>query len=64
MSISDYIQSKKLETSQNMLRYSDYSISEIAAILAYPSHSYFTEVFRKETGLTPSQYRDVHFRKL
>lgn len=64
MSISSYIQSKKIETAQNMLQYSDYSISEIAAILAYPSHSYFTEVFQKETKLTPSQYRTQCYRKL
>lgn len=64
MSISSYIQLKKIETAKNMLQYSDYSISEIATILAYPSHSYFTEMFQKETALTPSQYRMRYYRKL
>lgn len=64
MSISCYIQTQKLETAKNMLQYSDFSISEIAAILAYPSHSYFTEIFQKETLLTPSQYRTRYHRKL
>lgn len=64
ISISEYIQAKKLETAENMLRYSDYSIADISAILAYPSHSYFTDVFRKKNNLTPSQYRNRHYRKL
>ncbi|MBO4981214.1 MAG: helix-turn-helix transcriptional regulator [Lachnospiraceae bacterium] len=62
--INAYIQSRKLETAQNMLQYSDYSVSEISAILAYPSHSYFTEVFHRKTGMTPSQYRAAFYRKM
>ncbi len=64
ISISEYIQNKKLETAKNMLEFSDYSISEIAAILAYPSHSYFSDIFRKSTQMTPQAYRTIRFRKL
>ena len=64
MSISEYIQFKKLETSKRMLSYSDYSVAEIAAILAFPSHSYFSEVFRKQEHMTPLQYRAANFRHL
>lgn len=63
-SVSDYIQYKKIETAKRMLIYSDYSVSEIAAILAFPSHSYFSELFRKDTKLSPLQYRATFFRKL
>ena len=35
--LSDYIMNKRIETAKNMLRYSDYSYSEIAAILAFSS---------------------------
>lgn len=58
-SVSEYIATRKIETAQNMLLYSDYSSSEIAQILAYPSQSYFTECFRKTTGMTPAKYRNV-----
>lgn len=56
-SISRYIRCKKIETAQNMLAYTDYSPAEISSTLAFPSQSYFTEVFRKYTGMTPSKYR-------
>lgn len=63
MSVSEYIQHKKLEVAKNMLQYSEYSISEISTYLAYPSHSYFTEVFRKSTKMTPMSYRTAHYQK-
>ena len=63
-SISDYILSKKIETARNMLIYSTYTSAEIATILAFPSQSYFTEVFRKKSGLTPVKYRAEHFRNI
>ena len=56
-SISSYIRRKKIETAQNMLLYSDFTLSQIASILAFPSQSYFTDVFRKETGITPNEYK-------
>lgn len=64
MSVSEYIQAKKIETAQNMLIYSNYTPSQIASILAFPNQSYFSEVFRKRTGLTPTRYRAQHFRKI
>ncbi|MCR5282879.1 MAG: AraC family transcriptional regulator [Lachnospiraceae bacterium] len=58
VSISSYIRSQKLITAQNMLIYSDYSPAEIAQILAFPSQSYFTEIFHKIVGVTPLKYRN------
>ena len=56
MSVSQYISMQKIETAKNMLRYSDYSPASIASILGYPSQSYFTECFRKATGVTPKRF--------
>lgn len=56
MTVSEYIEHQKMETAKNMLLYSDYSPSEIATILGFPSQSYFTERFRKATGTTPKKY--------
>lgn len=33
------------------------SISEISSLVGYSDHSYFTRVFRKLMGISPSQYR-------
>ncbi len=56
--VSEYILNKKLETAKSMLISSDYSIAEISASLAFPSQSYFTNLLKKDCGLTPKQYRD------
>ena len=63
MTISEYLQRKKIEVAENMLRYSDYSCVAIANYLAFSSHSYFIQVFKKHTGLTPSFYRKINYRK-
>ncbi len=62
-SVSGYIQTQKIETAKNMLIYSEYSLSEISSTLAFPNQSYFTEIFKKKTGLTPGEYRSLNFRK-
>ncbi len=53
----DYITEKRIETSCNMLRYSDYSISDIAEFLSFSSPSYFCDIFKHQTGMTPNEYR-------
>ncbi len=63
LTITDYIRQRKIETAQNMLKYSDYRPSQIATLLAFPSQSYFIEVFRKLTGVTPKTYRDLSYRE-
>ncbi|MCR5744155.1 MAG: AraC family transcriptional regulator [Lachnospiraceae bacterium] len=53
-----YITLKKLETAKNMLQYSEFSATEIAAILAFANQSYFTRLFHEEYGVTPGEYRE------
>lgn len=56
--VSDFIIERKIDTAKNMLVSSDYTLAEIAFTLAFPSQSYFTEVFKKRAGLTPREYRN------
>ena len=35
-----------------------YNFTEIAAELSFGSSQYFTAVFRRVTGMTPSEYRE------
>lgn len=60
ISVSDYIREKKVEKAQELLRYSDFSLIEIANTLSFSSQSHFTQVFRAFTGVTPKKYRDTH----
>lgn len=61
--IGHFIRDKRIEAAENMLKYSDYSSVDISNYLAFNSHSHFISVFKKCTGLTPREYRNLHFRK-
>ena len=61
--IGEYILERKIEAAKNMLRYSDYSSSDIGNYLGFSSHSHFIAVFKKVTGETPREYRNANFRK-
>lgn len=52
-----YIQKEKIQAAQNLLKFSDYGIGEIAAYLNFGSPSYFSKLFKKYTYLIPEQYR-------
>lgn len=63
VSISGCIMQKRIDTAKNMLRYSEYSASQIAGILAFSSQSHFIRCFKKSEGLTPGEYRNLHYRE-
>ena len=54
--IQQYICKEKIRLAENMLRYSDYEVKEIASYLSFCSQSYFGNIFR-QTGMTPTRYR-------
>ena len=62
VTISTYIAVKRVETAQNMLKYSDYSPLDIGNYLAFNSHSHFISTFKKYTGMTPGEFRKKYYR--
>lgn len=62
ISISDYIREKKIAKAQNLLKYSDFSMTEIANYLSFSSQSHFIQTFEKLVGITPKKYRDRYYR--
>lgn len=56
-SVSEIIETRKLIEARNLLLNSDKTISEIGFELGYNEKSYFTRVFHRKTGLTPSGFR-------
>ena len=58
VTLTDYILTEKTEEAKRLLRYSDKSLSSISAYLGFSSHGHFARVFKKYSGLTPSEYRD------
>jgi AraC-like DNA-binding protein/mannose-6-phosphate isomerase-like protein (cupin superfamily) len=57
-----YITERRTSLARNLLVSSALNISEISHASGYDDPSYFTRVFRKETGLAPRQYRDYTLR--
>ncbi|MCM1023046.1 MAG: helix-turn-helix domain-containing protein [Prevotella sp.] len=62
VTISTYIAVKRVETAQNMLKYSDYAPLDIGNYLAFNSHSHFISTFKKYTGMTPNEFRRKYYR--
>ena len=56
MGIKQYIAYCRIDKAKQLLL-QDYPISEIARICGYGEYNYFCKVFKKETGLSPTEYR-------
>jgi transcriptional regulator GlxA family with amidase domain len=54
---ADYMMYRRVEIAKDKLRAGDMSVTKIAMELGFSTPAYFTAVFRKRTGLTPTQYR-------
>lgn len=58
-----YITKLRMNIAYEQLASGNLSVSEIAAILGFSDISYFSRVFRKETGCTAEEYRRARLRK-
>ena len=63
LNITDFIIKSKIRDAKRLLRYSNRSLSEISTHLCFSSQAYFQTVFKKSTGMTPNEYRNVHNEK-
>lgn len=57
-SVSEIIETRKLIEAKNLLISTEKTISEIAYELGYNENSYFSNVFKKKSGQSPSEFRD------
>lgn len=62
-SVSEIIETRKLTEAKNLLLTTGKSISEIGYELGYNEKSYFTSVFKRKAGQTPTEFRN-EMRKL
>ena len=56
LSPTELIRNKRLEIAAKMLKESDMSVSEVAALLGFNSHSYFSNSFKSFYGYTPTEF--------
>ncbi len=60
ITVKRYILNAKITTAQNILAFSDFSISDITNSLGFSSQSAFTAAFKSITGMTPKEYRNAY----
>lgn len=53
----DYLMKKRIETAKLLLMHSSLSIKEIAAHLKFSDQFYFSNYFKRKTGLSPQKYK-------
>jgi len=59
LTIGEYRRQVKVKQSCHMLRHTDKNLSDIAFETGFSDQSHFSRVFKKQTGMTPLEYRLV-----
>lgn len=54
---NEYIRAYRLKRGAELLLNKNYNIAQVAAMVGFPSASYFIKLFRAEYGVTPKEYR-------
>lgn len=62
ITIRRFIKEARIDTAQNLLRYSDLSDLAISVSLGFSSQSAFISVFKEITGTTPRKFRERNFK--
>lgn len=63
LSFVEYVTKKRMEKAKQLLRKTDKRSGEIAGEIGYKDPRYFSFVFKKKTGCTPSQYRNGEYEE-
>lgn len=61
-SVSEIVETRKLVEAKNLLITTDLTVSEIGYELGFKEKTYFTHVFKKKAGITPTEFRQEMFR--
>lgn len=54
----DFVTDKRLERARNLLRKDELSIKEVSHCCGYSDQNYFSKLFRKKFGITPTEFRN------
>jgi transcriptional regulator GlxA family with amidase domain len=56
-SLIEYLQNLRIEAAKQLLESGQLPVDEISVEVSYEDPSFFRRLFKRRTGLTPSQYR-------
>ena len=54
-----YILTIRMNNAASLLESTDYSMAEISTIIGYDNPLYFSRLFKKQKGVSPSEYRKL-----
>lgn len=55
--IGQYLVEVRIGEAKRMIKNPEYKLYQIASLVGYEDSDYFTKIFKKKTGMTPSEYR-------
>lgn len=58
MSPVDFLRHVRIQRAEELIKRSNYPVSQIAYAVGFSDPKYFSKCFKKETGMTPSEYRE------
>ena len=61
--IASYVSERKIKRAKALIREHQYNFSEISEMLAFDNQQYFARVFKKITGMSPSEFKRSLDRK-
>ena len=54
----EYLTGLRMDQAKEMLKDENLSMKEICAAIGYSDPNYFSRIFKKNVGLTPTEYRE------
>lgn len=59
----NYVIKFRISKAQEFMQLGNFKIYQIAEMVGYEDEKYFSQLFRKFTGISPSEYQRIHSRK-
>lgn len=59
-----FVLQMRIKKSKELLENTDYHIKDIAITIGFKDALYFSKIFHKLEGITPSEYREIHNKQL
>lgn len=60
MNFSDYLKKIRIDNAKNMLLDTEQTVEDISYAVGYSDIKYFSRLFKKLTGLTPTEFRKLY----
>ncbi len=60
----NYVIQRRIQEGKSLLEATDYSVAQISSMVGFSFQSYFSQSFKKMTGMTPIQYRNAYKQKI